>query len=77
MIKSLGHGVASLVKWILSAVSSIIACGTARLTPEQKAKLEEMEKDYDEFMRQRPTGMKVDHSRRFATESNGDCHTRV
>jgi hypothetical protein len=39
MIKSLARRVASLVKRILSAVSSIFACGTARLTPEQKAKL--------------------------------------
>jgi hypothetical protein len=61
------------VKRIVSAVSSIFACGIARLTPEQKAKLDEMERDYDEFMRQRPGSAKVDCSKKFATESNRDC----
>jgi hypothetical protein len=55
---------------IASAISRIFTCGLCNLTPKQKARLDEMEKDYEAFVRQRPAGTKVNRPENFATETN-------
>jgi hypothetical protein len=76
MRKRKGHHVVSMARRFLSSVSSIFACGIARLTPEQKAMLEAMEKDYEEFIRQQPTGTKVHRSKKSETEPNPEGHQK-
>jgi hypothetical protein len=62
MGKRIMSRMASLLNWTGSTVSGIFARGMGGLTPAQQARIDEMDRDYEVFRRQKPGGAKMNCS---------------